>query len=513
MSEFRRLAAGRSLMVLSVVFSLLAPAATRAQEPAVPRLQDTADLSEIPARWAPLMQEFRVPGMAVAVVKDGRLHAVGTFGHRDAAQSSPVTPDTRFYVASITKTYVAFLVCMLAVDGKLSLDDPVNEHLPRFELADAEATESITIRDLLSHRAGLESMTIETLEAYTGEITEDRFYRWLERVRPDPEITYSNLHYTLLGRIVGAVTGKPWRDALQERVITPAGMSRTSGSAQRLYSDEDHADPLVHDDGWKLAALVKTDATMHAAGGLGTTALDAARWLELNLRDGEIEGQRLLPVEMAQLLRHEQLTYPRARGSVRILTGRGFAWETGTFAGEAFCHHGGGYFGTATYAALLPDQRSGFFILMNTDGYAQSLAGVVAVDLLHRLTGKVVAPSMLEDTLAKVRDYQAQDAQATPEPEGGPLPLGSLSAAARNGTGDFVNADWGTLRAEPAGESLRLSLGHVELRVLPDGTDAFSIHGPILQGAHGRLVVGDDGKVSRLLLDMPDLGEAAFTRP
>ena len=165
-----------------LIAAACAPAgASRAQSP---RLDDAPGFEGMRERWAGVMDEFDVPGLAVAIVRDGRIVALETFGVRapDApgAKAAAPTPETMFYIASITKTYLATAICALADDGLLALGDPVVDHLPRFALAGGSvpAADEITIRDLLCHAPGIgEGSPIVMLDAYTGEITEDRYYR------------------------------------------------------------------------------------------------------------------------------------------------------------------------------------------------------------------------------------------------------------------------------------------------------------------------------------------------
>jgi CubicO group peptidase (beta-lactamase class C family) len=109
------------------------------------------------------------------------------------------------------------------------------------------------------------------LDAFTGEITEDRYYHFLQTIQPQDRPAYSNIHFTLAGRIVAAVEKKSWRDALDERLLKPVGMTRTTGYVSRMYADPDSAVPLEDDGkgGWIPASPRKTDRTMHAGGDWG----------------------------------------------------------------------------------------------------------------------------------------------------------------------------------------------------------------------------------------------------
>jgi len=161
---------------ISCLLAVTTVAAAAAKPPRP--LTDIPELADRPARWGEVMDLFDVPGMAVAVVRDGQTY-VQCFGARDPKSGDPVTPETLFYIASVTKTFTATAICELADEGRLRLDDPVRKYLPRFQLPDSALTRSITIRDLLCHRYGIDSTPIVFLDAFTGEITEDRYYHWL----------------------------------------------------------------------------------------------------------------------------------------------------------------------------------------------------------------------------------------------------------------------------------------------------------------------------------------------
>src|SRR5262245_22196048 len=162
---------------------------------------------ELRERWARAMESLRVPGLAVVAVRGDEVVLLETAGVRNLDRQ-PVTPDTLFYIASCTKPFTATLVAQLAEAGRVDLDAPVKRYLPRFRVADAELTERLSVRDLLAHRQGLNSGAIVFLDAFTGEITKDRYYHFLGAVRPAKRYGYSNVHFTLAGRVVEAVEGK-----------------------------------------------------------------------------------------------------------------------------------------------------------------------------------------------------------------------------------------------------------------------------------------------------------------
>jgi CubicO group peptidase (beta-lactamase class C family) len=505
------------LAVRSVVICVVVAAA--GATPAQPaRLNDVPSFAGMRERWAGLMDEFNVPGMALAIVNNGRVLAIETIGVRapDGSRGGAApTPDTMYYLASITKTYLATAVCALADDGRLTLDDPVEKHLPRFALANAPegGSQKITIRDLLSHQAGIGSGLIVALDAFTGEITEDRYYRWLKTLKPKGKLAYSNVHYTLLGRVVEATSGKPWRDYLDERLLRPAGLTRTTSYASRMYSDPNCAMPMERIDGrWQVCKLRKTDRTMHAAGGLGASARDAARWLILHMNGGEIDGKRLISAQRAKQMQTLQSRFPDNQGAIRIMEGFGLGWQVGTFHGTPLCSHGGGYAGTATYYAMLPEKKCGFALLTNASGAAAGLQDVIAVDILDRLIEGDEHIDVLEayrKRLAEQKPRFAAREAVLKTQLGKPFELSRpVSAYA----GRFQNADLGTMTIAPDGARLKVMAGECELDVTPAGPDAFKVLGPTLEGLVFKLVISPNGEVTGISLDVQELGTILFKR-
>jgi len=504
--------AGRAVVICVIV----AAVGTMLAQPA--HLNDLPGFAGMRERWAGLMDEFNVPGMALAIVKDGRVVAIETFGMRapDASgRGAAPTPDTMYYLASITKTYLATAVCALADDGKLTLDDPVEKHLPRFALVNAPRgnSQKITIRDLLSHQAGIGSGPIVALDAFTGEITEDRYYRWLKTLKPKGTLAYSNVHYTLLGRVVEAASGKPWRDYLEERVLKPAGLTRTTSYASRMYGDPNCAMPMERVDGqWQVCKLRKTDRTMHAAGGLGASARDAARWLILHMNGGEIDGKRVISAERAQQMQTLQSRFPNKQGAIRIMEGFGLGWQVGTFHGTLLCSHGGGYAGTATYYAMLPEKKCGFALLMNASGAAAGLQDVIAVDILDRLIDGDEHIDVLEAYRKRLAEQKPRFAAREAELKtqlGKPFELTRPASAY---AGRFQNADLGTMTIAPDGARLKVMAGECDLDVAPAGPDAFKVLGPTFEGLVFKLVISPNGEVTGVSLDVEDLGMVVFKR-
>jgi CubicO group peptidase (beta-lactamase class C family) len=373
----------------------------------------------------------------------------------------------------------------------------------------------LTIRDLLSHRYGINSQPAVLLDAYTGEITEERYYHWLAEATIAGKVDYTNVHFTLLGRVIEAVTGVPWRGYLEANVFLPAGMTRTTGYASRMWADPDHAVPTARKgEGWEAHAQRKTDRTMHAAGGLATTARDGGQWLKLFLGGGMVDGHRVLTEETVADMLTLNGAFPEPDGTIRVIDGFGSAWQVGAFNGHRLAMHSGGYIGTWAHAAILPEDGAGVYVLINADGPAGGLGTIVAVDVLERLSGTTSPWSVYDRYIEQIRKKKAHDADAPAVVPSPGLAFDALPRPAKGYEGEYHNPWWGTVKVAGDGEYLTLHLGDYALDVSPvEGTpDHFTEDGLFDDATTGRFVAGADGTVTEVVLLDPERGEIEFKR-
>lgn len=486
--------------VLPALLTLLVQSPAR---PADPVHSALAGLNE---RWAQALPDLDVGAVALAVVDGGEIAHRFTWGRRDPEGPAGVTGDTIFYIASATKPYVALAVMQLVEQGRVDLDAPVRSYLPRFRLADPEASGRITVRDLLDHSAGLNSLPIVLLDAYTGEITEDRYYHFLADVRPLGRPSYSNLHFTLAGRIIEAVTGQPWREYLAEHVFAPAGMTRTSGHASWMYAQDDVALPAVPGPGGMVRSRQrKTDATMHAAGGLGTSVDDFARWALVQLGRGRIGDARLLGEDSVEEMFAPQ-TEVADSGLIGQVEGFGLGWQRGTYRDQLLLGHGGGYVGSGSWVGFLPELDIGLAILVTGGEGAGVTLRLLATDVLERFLSDDAIEDSLPDARRRVATARARRESVD---EARPARFEPTLPAAAH-AGPWTSTDLGTLHFDVAAGTARLGdLGFVVLAG-DGGADSFQLDTDGM-GLPGRFVVEGDAVSAVELGEFAD-GPARFTR-
>src|SRR5215471_16439452 len=179
------------------------------------------------------LQEWNIPGLAVAIVKNDAMVYSQGFGKRDIAKPLAVTPRTLFRIASCTKAFTATALGMLVDEGKLDWDTPIKHYLPAFKLYDAFATERVTVRDILAHRSGLPR---HDLLGYKSQLTRPELVARLQYLEPNKDLRsewqYNNLMYVLAGYLIEVISGKSWEEFLQQRLLIPLEMTSSNTSVR-----------------------------------------------------------------------------------------------------------------------------------------------------------------------------------------------------------------------------------------------------------------------------------------
>ena len=364
----------RSLVALVTAavttLAVLAPPPALAQAPA---------LGDFDAYVAQAVRDWGIPGLAISVVKDGEVVFAKGYGVRRLGSPEAVDDRTLFAIGSTTKAMTAAALGMLVDEGKLAWDDPVTTHLPWFALKDAWVTREITVRDLLTHRAGLPNTDALWYEqpATTREII-DR----LRLVPPETSMrshfTYQNVMYATAGEVVAAVSGMPWRQFVTTRLFEPLGMSGTVATATTLERQPNVAAPHSTIGGAVTRIHNASVDNVAPAGAVWSNVRDMARWLELLLGGGTVAAggatpRRLLSdAVLAELFTPQTMVgpddfYPSARLTKPHWTTYGLGWFQTDYAGEKVDFHTGSIDGMVAIAGLIRDKGLGVCVLANMD--------------------------------------------------------------------------------------------------------------------------------------------------
>ncbi len=328
------------------------------------------DAAAIDALAERALQAFDVPGMVVSiVVDDAAVHAAG-YGIAEIGGTQAVDEHSLFRIGSVSKAFTATALALLADEGRLDWDDPVIDHLPEFRMRDPWVTREFTIRDLLTHRSGLPLGAGDLLIFPDGNATAADVVRALRYFEPASsfrsEFAYDNLLYIVAGVVVERVSGRPFADFLEQRLLAPLGMSDCVASADRAAPRAVLATPHVRIDGELETTSTRMSGVVAAAGGIACSARSMTRWMSFMLNEGRLPGgERLLSeAQFRELVRPVTLLgVPAylAEHSGASLNAYALGWGISTFYGEPLWSHGGGVWGMTTFLAVLPEQRIAVF--------------------------------------------------------------------------------------------------------------------------------------------------------
>jgi CubicO group peptidase (beta-lactamase class C family) len=314
-------------------------------------------------------------GLAVAVVKDGKLVFARGYGVRDVEAGGAVDEHTRFAIGSTTKAMTAAALGMLVDEGKLSWDDPVQKHLPWFRLHDPWVTRELTIRDLLTHRAGLGNADFLWYQRHT---TTREILEKLQMVEPvysmRSSFIYQNLMYAAAGEVVAAVSGVPWADFVRTRIFQPLGMDESVTSLAATEGQPDVARPHDEVEGEVVRIGNASVDPVASAGAVWSSVSDMSKWLRFLLAGGvAADGTRLLQqstvdelfkpqsfVTSSQFYPTQQVTHPHWMTY-------GFGWFQEDYRGEKVDFHTGSIDGMVAIAGLIRDRNLGVYVLANRD--------------------------------------------------------------------------------------------------------------------------------------------------
>jgi D-alanyl-D-alanine carboxypeptidase len=363
-----------------------------AQSPVAARVADDPEVqgaTRLFTAWMEGQIAYRgLPGVVVGVVAGDDLVWAAGFGHADVAARTPMTPQTKFRMASHSKLFTATAIMQLREQGLLRLDDAVATHLPWFAVTTTAPDDPpITIEHLLTHSSGLP----READAHwsTQQFPSPDEFRALLPTRqaafpPETRWKYSNLAYTLAGMVVEAVSRETWADYVQRHIFTPLGMTASSVDRQ--------VDGLATGYGRRMpdgsrAVMPFVDArAMAAATGITSTLEDMARFASAQFRTGARGGNRILTTaSLREMHRVRMLENDWSRGSA---IGFAVTRENDT----VYVGHGGAYPGYATQTTLQLGTRVGVIVLTNTN---DSNAGDIAMKLMTTVgsaVGKVNAP-------------------------------------------------------------------------------------------------------------------------
>jgi CubicO group peptidase (beta-lactamase class C family) len=355
--------------------------------------QTTAQrVAALDAYVAKAVKDWHAPGLAIAVVKDDSVIFAKGYGVRELGKPDPVDAGTRFAIGSTTKAMTVVALGMLVDEGRLRWDDPVTKHLPEFRLSDPYVTREITIRDLLTHRAGLGNADLLWAdgEYSTAEIVRRVGFLPLAYSMRSGWV-YQNIMYAVAGQVVERVSGMPWETFLRTRIFQPLGMTATEPLLSGLAGQPNVASPHAEEGDTMRLTQNRSVDPVKAAGSVWSSVGDMARWTRFILDSGRVGGRRLLKeATFREMLTPQTIADPAIYETFALIKPHfityGLGWFLHDYRGQAVAMHTGSINGMSAIIGLIPDQRLGVYVLANGDHV--ELRHALMLEVFDRFTGQ-----------------------------------------------------------------------------------------------------------------------------
>src|SRR5579859_540566 len=513
-----------AVLLCAALFSSLTFAQAQRKKPAAPALAAAASpatkLQGIDDLAASAMKQWKVPGVAIAVVQDGKVIYAKGYGYRDLEQKLPITTATLFPIGSITKSFTALTFAILKNEGKVDWDKPVRSYLPEFQMNDPFASEQATPRDLFSHRTGLPR---HDLVWYSSDFSREDLVSRLRYLKPNKGFRsayqYNNLTIATMGYLEGKLTGLGWEGSIRQKIFAPLGMSHSDLSVTEIEKTDDHALP------YELKKDVVTKVPYHnidaigPAGSINSSVDDMSHYLIFQLGDGKYEGKQIVAENDLREMHSPQTAIPDPPPAFSMPGlghfSYGLAWVATSYRGHNLVWHNGGIDGFYALLSMLPDDHMGVVILTNLPN--GQTPEVLAYNVYDRLLGLDPLPwfDRLKDLEAKGKkqEEEARKNKST-DRKTGTHPSHSLAEYA----GEYQNDGYGSIKVAVKGDALELSLNklgpyplehyHYDIFRVPEDSDS------VAAGEKFQFDMNKKGDVDRIAAALePSLGEdIIFTR-
>jgi CubicO group peptidase (beta-lactamase class C family) len=456
------------------------------------------------------MIDWKIPGMAVGIVRDGKIVFAKGFGVKTLGSNDPVTEKTIFQIGSTSKAFTATLVAMLADEGKLKWDDKVIDHVPDFMMYDPWVTREFQVVDLMSQHSGMPGYAADLL-FYLGF---DRPYirksvRYIKPVTSfRSKFAYVNNLWLTAAEIVQRYTGKAWEQALKERIFNPLGMSDSSADMQSFLDAKD-ASSLHTAIGDKVVALPRDweflDWSYIAgpAGAINSNVVDMSKWLIFQMDNGKANGKQLVTQESMQVL-HSPKTIvalgSQAHKNIFYCTG----WIYQEHSPSPMVWHNGGTL-MKTMVAYVPEQKIGIVVLSN---YVTELPELLAFRFFDQYAGKP-AEDLSAEGLAELEKMKKEVKAKAPVAPKDPLAAMPLDVYA----GEYANDIYGKIDISVVDGRLTMSMGPKKVKVALEhwDKDVFAARWPFSDpdaaSSFAIFQVDPHGKATGVTIDSLDQGD------
>lgn len=357
------------LSKLSIALCILGTSHVSAEE-AASDIDYSIQLQGLDKKIENAITDFNLPGLAVAVVVDGKIIKAKGYGYRDIDKKLPATADTQYSIGSSTKAFTTFMLGTIVDEGIIDWDVAVKNYLPEWDMHDDYAANHVNLRDMLSHRTGLPRH--ELIWYGNSKLTINDLMVKLPKLESSKELRqgfqYSNLMYAMSGYVAETVTGQDWNTLIQTRLLDKLDMNNTSLNYRGMHAADNYSLPYEEDEqGLTLTALSKNiGGVMRPAGVINSSVKDMSNWLQVLLNEGKYQDRQLIQKSTLAQLQSPQIAITGMSPNADMSPlSYGLGWFTQTYRGYYQVQHGGNINGYTSAVFTYPHEKVGIVILTN----------------------------------------------------------------------------------------------------------------------------------------------------
>ncbi|MBT32389.1 MAG: hypothetical protein CMO01_22225 [Thalassobius sp.] len=466
-----------------------------------------------------LVIELEAPGFGISIVQDGKVIYSKGFGTRTLDKNEPVDANTLFAIGSISKSFTPIAIAMLIDEGKLSWDDKVIKHIPYFQLYDPYVTNSITIRDLLTHRSGLKWTSGGTLW-YHSDLDREEIIRRMKFLEPESEFRYTpayqNIMFIVASKVVEAVIDDTWDNFIRERIFKPLGMNNTVISEAERKLSKNIASPHIKDqDLNKIAIEQEKLDNIAPAGSFYSSANDMAKYMQFILNNGVVDNDTLVSPSSFNEILKPQIHFPIMGEPLHNeFTSYGFGWFLTPKNGDKIVEHSGGVDGMGANLVLVKNRNFGITVLSNASYTTISYA------LSYQILGEYLNDKEYLNFGVFAKEYFSQLDDITKndraELEKSKVNNTQASLSLNEYTGIYTDKMYGDISIGMDGTNLKIAFSHTPLftgKLSHWHYDTFEIDWFDPRVPNGFITFSFDskGNVSGFELDQSNLLDVDFT--
>ena len=451
--------------------------------------------------------KWNIPGIAIAMVKDGETVFAKGFGYANLSTKLEVDAHTIFGIASNSKAFTAAALAVLVDQGKINWDDKVQQYLPWFQLYDPYVSANMTIKDLLSHRSGLKTFSGDLIW-YASKHSREEIIRRARFLKPKygfrEQFGYSNILYLTAGQVVHAVTDTTWDDFIQHHFFNPLGMTR-SGTSIRKFSEQNNvAAPhnTINKEN-KVIPYVNWD-NIAPAGSINSSVAEMAEWIKLQLARGKYKNKQVFSEKVSYDMWQAITPFYVSKSRENLFPGMhfsayGLGWNLTNYKGHKIVSHSGGLDGMISRVAMLPEENFGFVILTNNNN---GLSTWLMYEIIDRYL-KENSKDWPEYALNLYKNTEQQNENITLKTGNPDLPLEKY-------TGTYGGKVYGNIVVYLDNNKLKVRFEHTplfdaNLSIIDHNIFEIELHKlPALPKGKAQFINNMDGQLIQLKIDIPN---------